>query len=183
MTPSPKQEVKERPIIFSGEMVRAILDGRKTMTRRIVKGRSGSWNVMECPYGQPGDFLWVRETFGTKIHHVTTTDTLVFKADHDEFHPANVLRWRSPIHMPRWASRLTLEITGIRVERLQDISEGDAKAEGVFSWWEGLSQETKEKIYEGALGPVVFKLLWNSIHGEGSWDLNPWVWVIQFRKA
>ena len=146
---------KERPIIFSGPMIRAILEGRKTQTRRIVKPNCLS---KLSPYGRTGDRLWVRETWG----HNPEGPGYVYRSDGDfdmKFHGD---RWRPSIHMPRWASRITLEVTGVRVERLQDINEEDALAEGVEH---------------------AFRSLWESINGPGSWDANPWVWVVEFRRV
>lgn len=149
--------MKERPILFSGEMVRAILDGRKTQTRRIVKPQfeeKPSDNLMwHCPYGKPGDRLWVRETFK---EHQGRSDFAYYRADssaydftkkekHQFEDNEGISFWRPSIHMPRWASRITLEITNVRVERMQDG--GDRE------FW-----------------------------GEEKWKQNPWVWVIEFRR-
>lgn len=200
-------------------MVRAILDGTKTQTRRVVKpsrgrpieflGGGGSdgpdWNNPECwgyewqdgasfvtlkadpmemhqytypcPYGQPGDRLWVRETF---CDDWQDTRGIVYRADgglDGEMADAGC-KWRPSIHMPRAASRITLEVTGVRVERLQDISIPDAMAEGVV--------ETNTNLR--GLEPCMewcyaFEDLWQSINGPGSWDANPWVWVIEFKKV
>jgi hypothetical protein len=194
-------------------MVRAILEGRKTQTRRIVKpsahvsindGGIAYWGS-HCPYGQPGDRLWVRETWRPMgdlarlaVHIGCDPDGVVaYKADDDG---SNVLPWRPAIHMPRWASRLTLEITNVRVERLQDISEEDAQAEGVKTVWTGRSElpcggvANAEFInYEPPAGCELkdivqaqtfrnrFAQLWDSINGVGSWDANPWVWVVEFK--
>ena len=192
----------ERPILFSAPMVRAILAGTKTQTRRVVKpqpaergdnggafmeiipsllpSRGGLFDVryaldnpraIRCPYGQPGDRLWVRETFG----HFERNEN--FKPGAEVFYRAdgNCLElepWRPSIHMPRWASRITLEITGVRVERLQDISEADAYAEGIQHcdlWGDG----TPRGFY---------RVLWEQINGAGSWDASPWVWVVEFKR-
>lgn len=215
----------ERPIPFSGPMVRAILAGTKTQTRRVVKpvgddngfvlqdyGR-GWWPYRSddgespmkgdrelphrCPYGATGDRLWVREAWrvGTKWDSTKPSDlaprrmTVEFEAGGygckgiDDsgwaFHDAPVLErpeWvgklRPGMFMPRWASRLTLEVTEIRVERLQDISEADARAEG----------------YELGAPPCIddprrwYRYLWEQINGAGSWDANPWVWMVGFKK-
>ena len=151
--------MKERPILFSAPMVRAILDGRKTMTRRILTERHGEY----CPYGHPGDFLWVRETFyNSRMDNSMPTH---YRADNqdEDFQ----LIWNPSIFMPRWASRILLEITAVRVERLQKISEDDARAEGV-------SPET--------VGP--FSELWDSINRKPgrTWADNPFVWVIEFKR-
>ena len=192
-------EVKERPIIFSGPMVRAILSGEKTMTRRIVKDQSSvpdknqfdrhpAWLKMRCPYGQPGDRLWVRETFGyvspDEFERPLEECRIEYRADLPEGctdqpgqWPAEeargediVPKWRPSIFMPRSASRLILEITSIRVERLQEITEKDAEAEGCFE---------KEPDNDAV---SMFADLWESLHGPGSWELNPWVWVIEFAR-
>lgn len=186
--------IKERPILFSGPMVRAILDGRKTQTRRIIKG-NGTWSVdseddgkpwpgygdefgdwvrAKCPYGQPGDRLWVRETFGYAFdcghfNHLHQNRQVLYKVG-----DTCVERWRPSIHMPRWASRINLEITGIRVERLQEISEEDAEAEGSDTCLGEVPLFTYTEAYQ---------VLWESINGEGSWDANPFVWVVEFKRA
>lgn len=160
--------MKERPILFSAEMVRAILDGRKTQTRRVIKPQP--INALDrpppcdCPYGKIGDRLWVRET-QAKFHPA------VYMADvAEDFYPSYL--WTPSIHMPRVASRITLEITAARVERLQDISEADAMAEGV-SWKHNPALPTT---------PVnAFAALWTSVGGD--WDANPWVWCIDFQRV
>ena len=181
---------KERPILFSGPMVRAILEGRKTQTRRVVKfdpcpssyamvsHYDGLGNVvltdgsyLRCPYGQPGDRLWVRETWAHRrwmLGDASPDPTTVYRADSDDLRGCD--RWRPSIHMPRWASRITLEVVSVRVERLQDISEEDAMAEGV-----ALAEN-----YRGRLAH--FAGLWEQINDLGSWNANPWVWVVEFRK-
>lgn len=203
--------MKERPILFSGPMVRAILAGRKTMTRRVIKpqpyyNRAGflSWKTSgclqnfersaetmlarHCPYGVPGDRLWVRETFGTEWRSMRPTngDTIYYAADGDA---KMVERWRPSIHMPRWASRITLEITGVRVERLKDISEQDAVAEGVQGLEKmmagGTDTRDPDSGVEHALisNPITcFSFLWESINGRESWDANPWVWVVEWER-
>ena len=162
--------MKERPIIFNAPMVRAILEGRKTQTRRIVKQR-----------GTPGEILWVKETFkfnpGGPIYDAagvimdSMDDELIYRADS----PNLVTKWTPSIHMPRWASRITLEITGVRVERLQDISGPDCWAEGI-----GCAGWDSEKY-----GSVThcYRDLWQSIHGSGAWEKNPWVWVVEFKRV
>lgn len=192
--------MKERPIIFNADMVRAVLDGRKTQTRRIirldhergmknpvVRGKNGEASYVGCrlaftlcPFGAVGDRLWVREAF--RVHsRATDVATLVYKASEQQSwtqqthrvpiekcnKPAVVDTWTPSIHMPRWASRITLEITGVRVERLQDISAEDAAAEGI---------EGRAKMHD-------FGVLWSSIYGDGSWQANPWVWVIEFKRV
>jgi hypothetical protein len=262
--------LRERPILFSGAMVRAILDGRKTQTRRVAKwvpreaglnldaaslavghyftgqpssgfvlrsrGAGGCWNdrthPLHCPYGVPGDRLWVRETFalecdleyvgesefedwrdgrpfqthtsddpdydGVKEWHTipryraTEPDTLLVIDDEAEF-DYDAMRWTPSIFMPRWASRITLEITDVRVQRLQDISDADA-----FS--EGIQQAVNEGQRDDGTAQGAFQSLWDSINAkrEGgrkmhdkehwearkdySWAANPWVWVLTFRR-
>lgn len=214
--------VKERPILFSAPMVRAILEGRKTQTRRIWKmpkgcewygpgngglgGEAGGdfaqtngpgwWHVSElcCPYGDVGDRLWVRESW----------NVFQFSQDGDENWPLDQISkedpreecerfhievdyaakggdgpWRPSIHMPRWASRITLEITEIRVERLNAISEEDAKAEGV----EGQHFQTLNPWVGYLVYREPFAQLWEKINGKGSWESNPWVWVISFKRV
>jgi hypothetical protein len=151
---------KERPILFSAPMVRAILDGTKTQTRRIMK-------TAECKYGKSGDRLWVRETW-QEVSWPPTGPRFVYKADGD----ASPDRWRPSIHMPRWASRITLEVESVRVERLQECSEADAKAEGCSPLGDDTSQAYR-------LG---YMHLWGQINGPGSWEANPWVWVITFKR-
>ena len=176
--------MKERPILFSGPMVRAILDGRKTMTRRVVKPQSliisghPPRSIRQCPYGAPGDRLWVRETFA----HLTHNDTgegegYIYRADGWD----DDVKWKPSIFMPRWASRITLEITDVRVERLQDITNGDAITEGVWT----ISPNKGRDYMDGGstICPCgLFRSLWEKINGRESWDNNPWVWVIEFRK-
>lgn len=196
--------MKERGMIFNAEMVRAILDGRKTQTRRPVKfplidknmgcelagnelaGELAAHNYWNSPYGKPGDRIWVRETF--RVHsRATDVATLVYRASvrnswTEQTHRVPIAvcdkqatpeKWTPSIHMPRWASRITLEITDVRVERLNDIRECDAKAEG------GQTECTLigDKYYPG------FRSLWKSIYGEESWAANPWVWVIEFKRV
>ena len=162
--------MKERPIIFSSPMVRAILDGRKTQTRRDIKEKlmcGEDAHVNNCQYGKPGDRLWVRETF---CYHDDLARYL-YKAD-----GVTGVKWKPSIFMPRIASRIMLEITGIRVERLQDISEEDAIAEGVDG--ENEAAKIGAEWYEKP--KRAYRRLWKSINGTGSWDLNPFVWVIEF---
>ncbi len=164
---------KARPIMFSGPMVQAILAGKKTMTRRVVKPQPRTVEGLKCPYGEPGETLWVRESFEAAFKKTLTSNGCVYRAD---YHPDygridadktlyhDKKRWTSPLFMPRWASRLTLEIVSVRVERLQEITEADAHAEG-FEWYQ-------------------FSVAWQEINGKKHpWTSNPWVWVIEFRKA
>ncbi|MCK6414710.1 MAG: hypothetical protein L6Q63_04005 [Giesbergeria sp.] len=194
--------MKERPILFSAPMVCALLAGTKTQTRRVVKpqprrvdggvpfGDAPQWAhaepgtaMMRCPYGKRGDRLWVRETF----QRFTDDGETLYKADPAGLKAMNELRrdecaearWRPAIHMPRWASRITLEITSVRVERLQDIDISAAQAEGV--------SDTGSLILDSAGneqgGPIAeYAVLWEQINGPGSWDANPWVWVLEFRR-
>jgi len=222
--------MKERPILFSGEMVRAILDGSKTQTRRVIKvpGKhnnpgdiqhresgdkwyknsvwsmrtySGMWGdythrdfMSKCPYGEIGDKLWVKETwFNDEGSDECTTYYPALMDDHELFEIRHIKK-RPSIFMPRWASRLSLRITNIRVERLHDISEEDAIAEGiqevtkdgiVFKYcvndhkdysstpWQNMPRTAKE----------AYKNLWEKINGKDSWDKNPWVWVVEFRRV
>ena len=199
--------MKERPILFSGAMVRALLDGSKTQTRRIAKMRvcgnkmipipaddDPDWVqfVAENTYGQPGDRLWVRETFsdiyGAGGDEERRKEEVMYRADGETDPYVIGGRWTPSIHMPRWASRILLEIVSVRVERLQDISEADAKAEGIgphevrqFAIF-GLSATERAAVYrDAAVGP--FQGLWQQINGAGSWDANPWVWVVEFNRV
>lgn len=216
--------VKERPIIFSAAMVRAILEGRKTQTRRIVKGRALEWlddsgftpeyvsspeNGL-CPYGKPGDRLWVRETFSleTAVEDEAPPHSdgrPLLRRPEDDFDgyqplwtqphynatdPARDLcceregcaicrdhdcgpHWKPSIHMPRWASRILLEVVSVRVERLSDILEADARAEGI----------SREGVPEDVPDSVVFNKLWDDIHGVGAFEMNPWLWVVEFKRV
>ncbi|CNE25336.1 ASCH domain-containing protein [Yersinia enterocolitica] len=187
--------MNEKPILFNAEMVQAILSGRKTQTRRIMGnqpagqdletvhvrhnddfnfqwyGNLGESSYFPCPLGKPGDQLWVRETWNKHGGLIT------YRADHDwieEMRKATVCpaKWVPSLHMPRWASRINLLITGVRVERLKDISEQDALAEGVSA-------------NEHSPARYVFGSLWQSIYGADnpkSWQANPWVWVIEFER-
>lgn len=244
--------MKERPIIFSGPMVRAILAGRKTQTRRIVKpqppariegqrqhrmaftsddegtelfvysqsANAGGWNA-RCPYGQPGDRLWVRERWRVGAWDTDTGSVAIdycadnscrkewievpednedmfqrlweqssddaertgTKYDADgEYHwkpGESPCRWRPSIHMPRWASRIALEVTNIRVERAQDISEGDVDAEGV-----GVLEQVRGILRDDWKHTDSFQRLWDSVNAARGfgWDTNPWVWVVEFKK-
>lgn len=159
--------MKERPIIMGADSVRAILEGRKTQTRRVINPRK---SVMErCPYGKVGDRLWVRETF--KIADSVTVNGIapvLYKADCSGFALANIDRWESPMFMPRKLSRITLEITDIRVERVQDITAQEAIAEGVRDEYEPIS---------------MYRELWQKLNAKRGypWEKNPWVWVISFK--
>ncbi|TXE47859.1 hypothetical protein FOT55_15010 [Serratia bockelmannii] len=227
--------MKERPVIFNSEMVRAILSGRKTQTRRVMKvqpsehfhpmnmsleldysarwytpgvidkdgylqpatgqvfGVAGEDEGYACPFGAVGDRLWVRETWSSDFANYYPNDRVWYAADNNRCSDIEVVngvrgiyspesdvhvpfRWRPSIHMPRWASRITLEITGVRVERLNDLSEEDAKSEGVAPSQHIITPP--EALYR-----VGFLKLWQSIYGEESWRANPWVWAISFRRV
>lgn len=226
--------MKERPILFSGEMVRAILEGRKTQTRRPVKPQpheattafrdipdtpfwygainthndfgeefypnpaQGNWK-WKYPYGVPGDRLWVREPWKTaKVHDALSPKQMIqacrdagwksgrawapieYLADGrrenwDTF-PPETGRYRNSRFMPRDYSRLTLEVTEVRVQRLQEISEDDARVEGC-------DPQIIDGFVECGTRKTSFRLLWESINGPGSWEANPWVWSISFKRV
>src|SRR5574343_352725 len=210
--------IKERPILFSAPMVRAILDGRKTQTRRVVKPQptnkhlsymaieggailngpdypDGENDFVKCPYGQPGDRLWVRETWchaaddsgrfkynakgdldascchyradGYEVHHIAGEET-------KNGQPKSP--WCSPIHMPRWASRITLEITDVRVERLQDISEEDAEDEGMDDA-PNPDFDEEDPCDDEPYTFVAGFMNYLEQHGHMDWEANPWVWA------
>jgi hypothetical protein len=190
--------VKERPILFSGPMVHAILDGRKTQTRRAIKPQPDHWCIMvgrtlrggelhiptynteyperiiPCPYGQPGDRLWVRETWfesNGAVHHKAGYSQVDLDGKSD--FPCTV-KWRPSIHMPRWASRITLEIVEVRVQRVQEISLSDIREEGIEKGLLDVSYDMKQN----------FITLWDSINAKRGfgWDKNPWVWAIEFKR-
>ncbi|MFG6159674.1 hypothetical protein ACGTNG_12780 [Halomonas sp. 1390] len=226
--------MKERPILFNDEMVRALLDGRKTQTRRLLKpqpgttpddypgapghwwpcngvgsmvhverelqNQAGGWEGFAgtvCPYGQPGDRLWVREAHAlVPITAYAQSIGVDIAQDPDDDYEAAIyrtgwerstsgFRWRPSIHMPRWACRLLLEVTDVRVERLQDTTEADARAEGA-AFHDGMGvghsgwRHDQKEVHEDARSS--FARLWKSINGDGSWDANPWVWVLEFRR-
>ncbi len=214
---------KERPILFKGEMVRAILNGTKTQTRRLVKpspspyvgtpfvsgdgvrfahGNGGPAEFAVCRYGKPGDRLWVRETWGWSYSAAKdelgkgAEDRLLIDyaaTPHDS--TKHLIRWRPSIHMPRWASRITLGVVSVRVERLQDISGKDAEAEGIercdnpdHGFINAVGGEIGRLGCPGCGGDPdgeaikSYRSLWESINGPGSWDANPWVWVVTFRR-
>ncbi|EBF7359531.1 TPA: hypothetical protein ACGEPX_004532 [Salmonella enterica] len=209
--------MKERGMIFNAEMVRAILDGRKTQTRRpfnwkrqpameMAERDDGSlWPWAEdcerggdiwfaCPFGEVGDRIWVRETF--RVHsRATDVATLVYRASvrnswTEQTHrvpvvvcdkPATPEKWTPSIHMPRWASRILLEITDVRVERLQGISQRDAIAEGGPSDHPSFSKISREMGFSD-WPRSWFAQTWWGIYGREAWDANHWVWVIEFRR-
>ncbi len=191
--------MKERPILFSAPMVRALLDGSKTQTRRIIKpqpkDRPTGWGTVEngkgpetsvrCPYGQPGDRLWVRETWrtGAGLDQLAPSDLphdvpVFFEADGETVH--NQGKVRQSIFCMRWMSRITLEVTDVRVERLQEISEADAIAEGIDVTRLDPGATYTDDVPSARRG---YRALWESINGAGSWDLNPWVWVVEFKRV
>lgn len=189
--------MKERGMIFNAEMVRAILDGRKTQTRRPIKWKQTRFTEMAerddgslwpwaedcerggdniwfaCPFGEVGDRIWVRETFCAVPDHEEPAgcSALLYAADGNGPYG----KWTPSIHMPRWASRLTLEITGVRVERLRDLSEDDAKSEGITPPSGGVLPGWEYRIN--------FRDLWMDIYGADNWEANPWVWVIEFKRV
>lgn len=190
--------MKERGMIFNGEMVRAILDGRKTQTRRPVKfpvhdknlgcelagnelaGELSAGNYLNSAFGRPGDRIWVRETWADA--GASAPDLKLYRANYPEHvpsiyenvPPAKEIRWTPSIHMPRTASRILLEITGVRVERLQSITLGD------------ICKEVGCGLYDfrpATHGFQAWEELWKSIYGAESWNANPWVWVIEFKRV
>jgi hypothetical protein len=210
----------ERPILFSGPIVRALLDGSKTQTRRIVKPqppmgtrdvftfhhpspRTHYWAfdgdslldwAYPCPQGDLGDRLYVREAWQHSNHPLGP-----YEPDCDVFYRADYLddplgadlersadgirrQWRPSIHMPRAASRITLEVTGVRIERLNDISEDDARAEGCAPAWLDVNGQDVN-AYGKPTYRQGFARLWRDINGAESWDANPWVWVVEFKRA
>ena len=181
--------MKERPILFSGPMVRAILNGNKIQTRRVVK----SHPAYRCPYGEVGDLLWVRETWGVApgYDHLPPRDLMPhgMKVNYAADGSLSGCKLRPSIHMPRWASRITLEITEVRIELLQQISEADATAEGVQAIpYTGENAGPNRFTVDVAGGSLnaptaveAFRALWEYINGDGAWRENPWVWVVAFR--
>lgn len=202
--------MRERPILMSAPMVRALLDGTKTQTRRVVKpqppaicravylpfSQENNWQGYgkddlicwygECPYGVPGDQLWVRESFAPDP--VQNSRLLAYRADMDA-NQSGEIRWKPSIHMPRWASRILLQITGVSVERLQDISAEEAMAEGMHEF-----QLPTGSVFgysrSGTPGPLLgdtpvaaYYALWEQLNGAGSWEANPWVWVVEFDRV
>ena len=226
--------MKERPIIFSAPMVHAILAGQKTQTRRVVKPEgadhlfpfldlpgnpTGEWawcgsshlvsKHIHCPYGQPGDRLWVKETWQYYDWNEEGEPCIRYAADNATAWPdpapedwvgrlgdvweelsrdenfkvdgrARDRKWRPSIFMFKWASRIQLEVVSVRVERLQDISEADAIAEGSRLWAD--EQDTPARDTPGGETRLIYRQLWESINGAGSWDKNPWVWVVEFKR-
>ncbi len=241
--------MKERGMIFNGEMVRAILDDRKTQTRRIVKAADGAvkfckeWDIngeevfvvlgekdhtgmnpvlgaISCPLGAVGDHIWVRETWGVVSHELDEDGRIqpwtpdrpataihempfgngyysghaIYAADgdftwgDDDGYEDGRSCWKPSIHMPKAASRILLEITDVRVERLNSISQEDAEAEGIDMEELYDSQDCYDCIADHNMtgrptATGAFKYLWESIYGEESWKTNPWVWVIEFKRV
>lgn len=206
--------MKERPIIFSAPMVRAILEGQKTQTRRVIKPQPeivrdpmptgpvpgsliriklgpghhrflGSENFTNefCPYGQPGNRLWVRESFWPAFRRTENNAGVVYRANYlkpsflDTTLYSREKIWTSPIYMPRWASRITLEIVAVHVERLQKIAVSDAIAEGIDS--DGGDDEHRNRSTREN-----FAISWDALNAKRgfSWESNPWVWVIEFKR-
>lgn len=182
--------MKERPILFQGEMVRAILTGQKTQTRRIIKPqpdefstlgwtegdraaifmprKNGKW--IRCPYGEPGDWLWVRETWTDITGNYADRKKVAYKATEKFPHE---FKWKPSIHQPRAYSRIDLQVFKRYPERLQDISEADAVAEGVTALQAPTIPGTAKAAYA---------LLWDHINGVGAWKKNPYVWVVKFNR-
>ncbi len=186
---------KERPILYSAPMVRAYLDGTKTQTRRIIK--PSWWRCLDpedeedqaqaltmCPYGKPGDRLWGRETFAPTDGDGSTPCSVIYRADDNRGveDPAEVT-WKPSIFMPRWASRMLAEVVSVRVERVQDISEEDAIAEGVQALPIGPDRRPFLGKIPTRSARDGFRMLWKSINGLESWEANPWVWVVEFKRC
>jgi len=200
-------QIKERPVLFSAPMVRAILEGRKKVTRREVKGTGLVWldNFLAeyvanpennlCPYGNPGDRLWVRETWycdhfqvqkgpylrPDDMHDLDQSredGELVYAADDLAPYEQEQPNWKPSIHMPRWVSRILLEMTAVRVERLQDISRAGIRAEGLQCPPELASDDVSPNYRDWY--PAAWRELWESTGGD--WNANPWVWVVEFKR-
>lgn len=204
--------MKERPILFSAPMVRAVLAGQKTVTRRTMKAQpqlkgnlweayGAGWSsemssvpavpshslAANCPYGQAGDRLWVRETCFINDYRQSNVPIderidveVVYRADPlpDWEGEESLITWRPSIHMPRWACRILLEVTAVRVERLQDIDEQQALAEGVMLAERDIDPDGND------LSPVeLFGGLWVMLNGMESWNANPWVWTVEFKQV
>lgn len=161
-----------------------------------MRDRNGVWHdftneqfLAKCPFGQPGDRIWVRETWAEA--GAGAPDLKLYRANYpahvpthyENVPPAEDVRWTPSIHMPRWASRITLEITGVRVEQLKSISEDEARSEGVARLREGFWKHYQPGWTQHQLSARgAFATLWDSIYGSGEWDRNPWVWVIEFKR-
>lgn len=207
----------EHPILFSGDMVRAILDGRKTQTRRPVTFPASLWFNADgypfsgdgytdcrpvepgdirawitCPFGVQGDRLWVRETWRPVGPWDTRRETIQYRTDGMYLRKTgwpksfrirtnnSLNKWRPSIHMPRWASRINLEVTAVRVERVQDITYGDLRAEGLRC----PRRDELDNLLPVSTAFDAWKILWNSIYAKRGlgWDENPWVWVVEFTQ-
>lgn len=195
--------MKERPILFKGPLVRAILSGQKTVTRRLLKMPHGFWETSatgelvpipaNCPYGKPGDRLWVRETWA----RVGNCDPgyLTFAATYPACLPpelenipaASEIRWKPSIHMFRRDSRILLEITDVRVERLQDISDAEIEREGIDLDALADGQDRYDMCHagSGADGRPTLRTAWRHLWEStgGNWEANPWVWVVEFKRV
>lgn len=199
--------MKEHPILFSAPMVRALLDSSKTQTRRVWKlPKWAEWNLIDggeekgelipkdpklrgwysvdevaCPFGQIGDRLWVRET------HLPKASGTIYRADYSEFEAAGLGGmyggWKPSIFCKREHSRILLEITCLRVERLNDINDEDAEAEGIVKFQDGKFANYLSESGYALNAKSSYASLWESINGTGSWDANPWVWIIEFRRV
>ena len=223
-----KPAVKERPMLFSAAMVRALLDGSKTQTRRVAKfkprtpGCNLSFSAMRvghymtghpragfvlhsgagdstfpliCPHGQPGDRIWVRETWRGVVtinppecapeygvaRYVPDREQCK-RVEYAATQDRDGEPWRPSIHMPRWASRILLEIVAVRVERLNACSDADAVAEGVGLNPSAVGMKLTNPPGE-SMAIAMYRALWDSINGAGSWAANPWVWVIEFKRV
>lgn len=189
--------MKERPILFKGPLVRAILSGQKTVTRRLLKMPHGLWETSatgelvpipaNCPYGKPGDRLWVRETWARiRVAQAPDQEWVVYRESDNRIDYGGP--WKPGIHMFRRDSRILLEITAVRVERLQDISEQQAQAEGVRLMRDGSDTWVSREGPGNLVTPwptakEAFSDLWNSINGPHAWEANPWVWVVEFKRV
>lgn len=229
--------MREHPIIFTTDMIKAILNGTKTQTRRVIipqpvckcdnpnwqgklidwvgwrhEGKIGwscytcgsglyaydEWSShgIICPYGQAGDRLWIRETFKPYAYIASNRDTIQYKdgTERDVHCPEDFIpsiNWKPSIHMPRWASRFNLTASNVRIERIQDITEEDARAEGIIPFIIGLPPIQTTVYATNYPNPIcsdtaknAFKLLWDSINAKRgySWNINPWVWVVTFHQ-
>jgi hypothetical protein len=201
-------DIKEKPILFSAPMVRAKTQTRRIVKPQPPEGSDvpvvGSYGVdwdyfgartpaSRNPYGSPGDRLWVRETWGPRIEdgkpHEVQRYVKYRAAFADDSPPDDGMdwhtyesRWRSPIFMPRWASRLTLELTEVRAQRIQQTSHEDALAEGIMATkWATAPLDLREQRL--TLAQLAYSHLWDEINGKGSWASNPWVWAITFRRV
>jgi hypothetical protein len=208
LDPLVRNRAPERPILFSGDMVRMIRLGRKTHTRRVVKfplvDRNGTGceiagceinsclkqGLELCPHGIPGSRLWVRETWRPQDGMTIACqhkDEIEYRADGERSKEPTDCWWKPSIFMPRWASRITLEIVAIRAERLQDISDGDCLAEGILTSKDrGMSgrgfRNYHQPDYSFSEPWNSYRTLWEVINGKASWADNPWVWVIEFKE-